>query len=109
MRDDDHIARREIAQRVHARGHRVAAPVEQDRALAWLTGTLDLAGNHDPGGWWWRYDIEPAPEGNGSRVTLTYNWNDTPNEFREEVGGMPPFPPEYLDNSLAELGNSLAT
>lgn len=88
--------------------HNVVTEFEQGRTMAWLPGTLGEDGNHQPGGWWWRYYIEPDPKGNGSRVTLTYNWNDTPNEFREEIGGMPPFPPEYLDNSLAELGNSLA-
>lgn len=92
--------------------HNVVTAYEPGRTIAWLPGTLGEDGTHQPGGWWWRYDIEPETNDagdTGSRVTLTYDWTDTPNEFREEVGGMPPFPAKYLDNSLAELGDSLAT
>lgn len=94
--------------------HNLVTEFEPDRTIAWLPGTLDDEGTHQPGGWWWRYDIEPDPNSSGtdaasSRVTLTYDWNGTPNEVREELGGMPPFPPTYLENSLAELKNSLAS
>lgn len=87
--------------------HNVVTAYEPGRTIAWLPGTLGEDGTHQPGGWWWRYDIEPAPEGDGSRVTLTYDWSGTSPEVRDEIGGMPPFPREYLDKSLAELGNAL--
>lgn len=87
--------------------HNVVTAYEPGRTIAWLPGTLGEDGTHQPGGWWWRYDIEPAPEADGSRVTLTYDWSGTSPEVRDEIGGMPPFPREYLDKSLAELGNAL--
>lgn len=87
--------------------HNVVTAYEPGRTIAWLPGTLGEDGTHQPGGWWWRYDIEPAPEGDSSRVTLTYDWSGTSPEVRDEIGGMPPFPREYLDKSLAELGNAL--
>lgn len=103
--------------------HNLVTEFETDRTIAWLPGTLDDEGTHQPGGWWWRYDIEPADASSAattntgttdtgtaadaSAVTLTYDWNGTPAEFREQVGGMPPFPPKYLDNSLAELKKAL--
>lgn len=92
--------------------HNVVTEFEQGRTIAWLPGTLGEDGTHQPGGWWWRYDIEPDANdaGNtGSRVTLTYDWSGTPAEVRDEIGGMPPFPREYLDSSLAELGNALSS
>lgn len=88
--------------------HNVVTAYEPGRTIAWLPGTLGEDGTHQPGGWWWRYDIEPAPEGDGSRVTLTYDWSGTSPEVRDEIGGMPPFLREYLDKSLAELGNALS-
>ena len=54
------------------------------------------------GGWWWRYDLAPAANG-GTNVTLTYDWIDTPQAFRDQMGVMPPFPAEFLDQSLAAL------
>lgn len=91
----------------HYEMHNLVTVFEQDRALAWLPGTLDLAGNHDPGGWWWRYDIEP--ENGGSQVTITYDWTETPEAFRKQVGGMPPFRPGYLDESLASLAANVGS
>ena len=88
--------------------HNVVTAYEPGRTIAWLPGTLGEDGTHQPGGWWWRYDIEPAPEGDGSRVTLTYDWSGTSPEVRDEIGGMPPFRREYLDKSLAELCNALS-
>lgn len=80
---------------------------EQDRVIGWLPGQLDAAGEHRPGGWWWRYDLQP--NGAGTDVTLTYDWTDTPQSFRDQVGQMPPFPRRYLEESLAVLERSATT
>ncbi|MDP0397697.1 SRPBCC family protein [Tsukamurella strandjordii] len=77
---------------------------EPDRTIGWLPGTTQ-DGRWQPGGWWWRYDL--APSGEGTEVTLTYDWTDTPQAFRDQIGGMPPFPPEFLDESLAALDRHL--
>ncbi len=79
---------------------------EKDRAIGWMPGALDDAGNHSPGGWSWRYDL--APNGDRTDVTLTYDWSGTPQDFRDRVGGMPRFPKDYLAASLATLERSVA-
>jgi hypothetical protein len=84
--------------------HNLVSDFAQDRSIAWLPGQLDDAGNHDPGGWWWRYDL--APNGDTTDVTLTYDWTGTPQAFREEIGGMPPFPEQFLAESLASLDSA---
>jgi hypothetical protein len=75
------------------------------RTIAWLPGQLDDAGRHDPGGWWWRYDL--APNGEDTDVTITYDWTETPQEFRDQIGGMPPFPEQFIAESLAALDRSM--
>lgn len=85
--------------------HNRVADFEQDRVLAWEPGQLNAGGDLDTGGWIWRYDLEPA-EG-GTRVSLTYDWSATPESLRANIGGMPPFGPEFLDDSLAALDSAL--
>lgn len=80
---------------------------DPDRAVGWLPGRLDSAGNHVPGGWSWRYDL--AANGDSTDVVLTYDWTATPQEFRDQVGGMPPFPENYLVASLATLERAVTT
>ncbi|HTQ15936.1 SRPBCC family protein [Mycobacterium sp.] len=77
---------------------------DQDHAIGWIPGRLDDAGNHSAGGWFWRYDL--APNGQGTDVTLTYDWTATPQDFRDEVGGMPVFPEDYVAASLQTLERS---
>jgi len=79
---------------------------DKDRAIGWVPGRLDDAGNHSPGGWFWRYDL--APTGDGTDVTLTYDWSATSQGFRDQVGGMPPFPEDYLAASLETLERCVA-
>lgn len=74
---------------------------DQNKAIGWMPGRLDDEGKHLRGGWFWRYDL--AANGDSTDVTLTYDWTDTPQEFRDQVGAMPPFPPDYLAASLAAL------
>jgi hypothetical protein len=74
---------------------------EKDRAIGWMPGTIDDDGHHNPGGWSWRYDL--SRNGDGTDVTLTYDWSGTPQAFREQVGGMPVFAEDYLEASLAAL------
>ncbi|BBZ39838.1 SRPBCC family protein [Mycobacterium conspicuum] len=81
--------------------HNLVDVFDQDRAIGWMPGQLDDAGRHSPGGWFWRYDLRP--NGDGTDVTLTYDWSATPQEFRDEVGGMPVFAEDYLDASLLTL------
>lgn len=75
--------------------------LEPDRSIAWAPGMKDEAGDVTPGGHVWRYDLEP--NGTATRVTLTYDWSGMPVQLREQIGGMPPFPAEFLDESLASL------
>ncbi|MDO3635680.1 SRPBCC family protein [Mycolicibacterium arseniciresistens] len=74
---------------------------EPDRVIAWLPGQRDESGAHVPGGWSWRYDL--APDGDGTAVTLTYDWTATPQSFRDEIGGMPPFSEDFIAESLGAL------
>jgi len=78
---------------------------DKDRAIGWLPGTLDDAGSHSPGGWFWRYDL--SPNGDGTDVTLTYDWTATSQNFRDQVGGMPLFGADYLAGSLQTLDRSV--
>jgi CelD/BcsL family acetyltransferase involved in cellulose biosynthesis len=79
---------------------------DEDRAIGWVPGILDNAGNHSPGGWFWRYDL--VPNGDGTDVTLTYDWSATSQGFRDQVGGMPIFAEDYLAGSLATLERTVA-
>jgi hypothetical protein len=87
--------------------HNVVNVFDHDRAIGWMPGRLDDAGNHDPGGWFWRYDL--VPNGEGTDVTLTYDWSGTPQDFRDEVGGMPIFGEDYLGASLATLEGTVTS
>jgi hypothetical protein len=86
--------------------HNLVNVFEKDRAIGWMPGQLDDAGNHSPGGWFWRYDL--APNGDRTDVTLTYDWSGTPQDFRERVGAMPIFAEDYLAASLESLERSVA-
>lgn len=85
--------------------HNLVTAFEPDRTIAWLPGRVDDAGRHTPGGWWWRYDL--APTDAGTEVTLTYDWTDTPQTFRDQVDNMPPFAPQFLAESLAALDRAV--
>ena len=86
--------------------HNLVNVFDKDRAIGWMPGVLDDAGKHTPGGWFWRYDL--APNGDGTDVTLTYDWSGTPQDFRDRVGEMPLFSEDYLAASLATLERSVA-
>jgi hypothetical protein len=79
---------------------------DEDRAIGWIPGQLDNAGNHAAGGWSWGYDL--VPSGDRTAVTLTYDWSGTSQDFRDRVGKMPPFGEDYLSASLASLERSVA-
>ena len=81
--------------------HNLVTVFDKDRAIGWLPGRLDDAGNHSAGGWLWRYDL--TPNGNDTDVTLTYDWSGTSQDFRDRFGGTAPFPEDYLAASLATL------
>lgn len=80
--------------------HNVVTEFDQDRSIGWLPGQLDEAGNHNPGGWTWRYDLVPTAA--GTDVTLTYDWSGTVQSFRDNVG-VPVFPEQFIEESLAAL------
>jgi hypothetical protein len=86
--------------------HNLVNVFDEDRAIGWMPGGLDDAGNHAPGGWFWRYDL--APNGDRTDVTLTYDWTATSQDFRDQVGGMPPFGEDYLVESLLTLERCVA-
>lgn len=78
------------------------------RTIAWAPGMLGRSGRVTEGGHIWRYDLEP--DGEGTRVTLTYDWRAMTQATREWMpSGMPPFPPEFLDASLAALDRAVTT
>lgn len=79
---------------------------DKDRAIGWMPGRLDNVGNPSPGGWFWRYDL--APNGDRTDVTLAYDWSGTSQDVRDRIGGMPPFPEDYLAASLVSLDRSVA-
>ncbi|MUL64605.1 ATPase [Mycobacterium sp. CBMA 234] len=85
--------------------HNLVTAFERDKTVAWATGSLNESREHTPGGWWWRYDL--APNGDGTDVTLTYDWTDTPQAFRDQVGGMPPFQIGFIEESLAALDRAV--
>jgi hypothetical protein len=85
--------------------HNLVTEFDENRTIAWVPGTLDEAGHHTLGGWFWRYDL--APDGDATDVTLTYDWTDTPQSFADQIGGMPPFPEQFIADSLAALGRSV--
>lgn len=85
--------------------HNEVTAFEQDRSIAWIPGQYDDEGRLDTGGWIWRSDLEP--EGTGTRVRLTYDWSATPQEVRDEIGGMPAFGVDFLEQSLESLATAL--
>jgi hypothetical protein len=85
--------------------HNLVTEFERDKTIAWATGSLTESGEHQPGGWWWRYDL--APNGTGTDVTLTYDWTATPQSFRDQIGGMPPFDVTFIEQSLAALDRAV--
>lgn len=40
-------------------------------------------------------------------MILTYDWTDTPQAFRDQIGGMPPFPIGFIEESLAALDRAV--
>ena len=105
------------AQRPDVRGEHVSRPrrrplrdaqpgnrIRTDRTIAWLPGQLDASGRHSPGGWWWRYDL--TPNGAGTDVTLTYDWSETEQDFRDNIG-VPVFEIAFIEDSLASLERAI--
>jgi hypothetical protein len=84
--------------------HNVVTEYVPDRTIAWLPGQLDADGNHAPGGWWWRYDLAPA--GDGTDVTMTYDWSQTVQQFRDTIG-VPVFGPDFIEASLKALDRTV--
>lgn len=81
--------------------HNRVIAFEKDRVIAWAPGQFDDHGNLGEPWWTWRYDIAPADD-RSTDVTLTYDWTDTPQFFRDQVS-MPPFGPDFRQASLACL------
>lgn len=80
--------------------------LDPPRAIGWLPGTEQDAGQLEFGGWTWRYDLAPVGPSE-TEVTLTYDWSAVPQYIREYLQ-FPPFGPEHLTNSLHHLAE-LAT
>nr|WP_236808175.1 polyketide cyclase [Amycolatopsis albispora] len=76
------------------------AVIDAPRTIGWLTGYRKDNGELEFGGWIWRYDLAPGPD--GTEVTLTYDWSATPPSVRERIQ-FPPFGPDHLINSLHHL------
>jgi len=93
------------AQGGHYVMHNTVTAFDPDRTIEWEPGHLDGSGQIARGGWRWRYDLVPA--GEGTEVTLRYDWSDTPAEVAAEIGGMPPFGRGFLEASLASLESAV--
>lgn len=87
--------------------HNLVSVFDRDRAIGWVPGRLDDAGNHAPGGWLWRYDL--TPNGDRTDVSLTYDWSAMSQDRRDQFGRMPVFPADYLAASLATLDRSVTS
>ncbi|MFN3601523.1 MAG: SRPBCC family protein [Dietzia sp.] len=85
--------------------HNVVTAFDPDRTIEWEPGRPDETGRISTGGWRWRYDLAPA--GESTDVTLSYDWSATREELADEIGGMPPFGPDFLDASLASLESAV--
>jgi uncharacterized protein YndB with AHSA1/START domain len=85
--------------------HNLVTDFEPNRTIAWSPGQPDESGKLATGGWSWRYDL--APNGDGTDVTLTYDWSGTPQSFRDSIGGMPPFDEQFISKSLAALDRAV--
>ncbi|MDR0344545.1 MAG: hypothetical protein LBI49_15800 [Nocardiopsaceae bacterium] len=83
------------------------AVLEPPRAIGWLTGGKNGAGEVEFGGWLWRYDLAPLGPSE-TEVTLTYDWSAVP-QFRREFITFPPFGPGHLINSLHHLAELAAS
>ncbi|MGP9602338.1 SRPBCC family protein [Brachybacterium sp. AOP42-E1-35] len=88
----------------HCEMHNRVIALEPELTVAWEPGQYGPDEELGTGGWTWRYDL--AREGAGTRVTLTYDWSAVPEPLREEFG-LPPFPPSFLEESLAALERAL--
>lgn len=83
--------------------HNRVTAFEQGRTIAWEPGQYGPDGELGTGGWTWRYDLASAGgAGEGTEVTLTYDWSAVPDPLQKEFG-LPPFPPSFLEESLAAL------
>ncbi|MDN5821628.1 MAG: SRPBCC family protein [Brachybacterium sp.] len=80
--------------------HNRVIALDPERTIAWQPGQYGPDGSWGAGGWTWRYDL--ASVGGSTRVTLTYDWSAVPESLRAEFG-LPPFPPAFLEDSLAAL------
>lgn len=84
--------------------HNRVIALEPERTVAWEPGQYGHDGTLETGGWTWRYDLAPVDD--GTAVTLTYDWSSTPEPLRQEMG-LPPFGPEFLEQSLDSLAAAL--
>lgn len=75
--------------------------LEPGQAIGWATATHGGA----PLGWQWRYDIEPVTD--GTAVSLTYDWTDTPPENARRFG-VPLVDADGLARSLQLLAQACA-
>jgi len=83
--------------------HNRVEALEPPRAIAWKPGQRGPDGEMSYGGWTWRYDLEPdGPDGEGTRVTLTYDWSQVPAPVREYIA-FPPFGTDHVERSLDNL------
>lgn len=88
--------------------HNRVIALEPERVIAWEPCQYGPDGTLAGGGWTWRYELSPTgDDGAGTRVRLVYDWSATPQVVRDEIGGLPPFPPEFLEQSLAALAGAV--
>lgn len=76
--------------------------LDRPRTIGWMPGQAADDGTLELGGWTWRYDLAPLTD-RSTAVTLSYDWSDVPAANREHIE-FPPFPVEYLEDSLRHLG-----
>ena len=84
--------------------HNEVTAFEEGTTIGWRPGQYSDEGKLGFGGWSWRYDLRP--DQGGTEVTLTYDWSAAPDRFRE-LFSLPPFGPDFLDDSLAALDRAV--
>ncbi len=84
--------------------HNRVIALEPERVIAWAPGMLRDGKLPEDVWWTWRYELAPVEDAAGpaTDVTLTYDWTDAPDWFREDVP-LPAFGVDYLEESLASL------
>jgi hypothetical protein len=85
---------------MHYRTDNHVTVLDEQRCVEWAVASH----GKPPFGWRWRYDLEPTGAAK-TRVTLTYDWTDTPQETMSQFG-VPLVTEDQLAASLSLLAKA---